>query len=788
MAVEYLELIKLIQFPVQEEVVEGQSWFVITGPDGIGRRISEENMRLFFSYFNAGFMGSATTSTDPDTSLGSQVYIAAQTGTYSNMGGLEVDIEDGLNLLIYNGSTWSKSVVPIDLSGYATAEALETVHGEIGSAINLLEKIATEGNQIFNKNDVTYGIYDNSGNRQPSVNSISTPKIKISEGETNISISHNDTLASGFDAKVLFFDSYGVFISYINKSTTDLVDLDIPEDAEYFAINIASIIGGVGEATDNTYVNRLMVNYGAEILPLEPYAIHLTESILAPVYNLIGEKEVELNSNISTVINSMRDGGPIPIIYGDLEYRSYSSNGSYVTSASQITQSDSGTYNTFSSSAGTRVIYFRTGFIGGEGLNISISFRLNSGSVGVGLGFESKSTSDYKAFLLASASGNLYTVSPFTVNVIESDVSAYTSDDDMELMFFVENGVQKVSIYKNTSLISTHVLPELISGELSIAMRSTASVSIEVDKLQVSAAPTLASVAYVQEAMKSQLTITPFANYPLPKKPESLKILAIGNSFSIDTMHFVPTINSTVGIDNVKLSMMVIAGGSLQDHHTNYFANSDVYTQHNSQAGTTTWQTQNNRTLIQAIESDDWDLITFQQGSTWSGVYPTVEPYLNDLIAEVKKRCPNPGVTIGWNSTWAFASNTTRPGWSEYYDSDQDTMYEAIMTVARNVMRDSGIDLIIPTGTTIQNLRNSGFDSSPNEMTRDTYHIDYGAGRYACACAFFQSVISPVFGKSIRLDTTFTTSEGNLPVTSGNRSEIQDAAIQATVSRFTTAS
>lgn len=47
MAIESLELIKINEFPVQQEVVAGESWFVITGPDGVGRRISESNMKAY---------------------------------------------------------------------------------------------------------------------------------------------------------------------------------------------------------------------------------------------------------------------------------------------------------------------------------------------------------------------------------------------------------------------------------------------------------------------------------------------------------------------------------------------------------------------------------------------------------------------------------------------------------------------------------------------------------------------------------------------------------------------
>lgn len=71
---------------------------------------------------NSAFLGGATTSTVPDEGLGSQIWQATQSGTYTNMGGLEVDLAEGVTYLIFDGEDWSKSTTPVDLGGYATRE------------------------------------------------------------------------------------------------------------------------------------------------------------------------------------------------------------------------------------------------------------------------------------------------------------------------------------------------------------------------------------------------------------------------------------------------------------------------------------------------------------------------------------------------------------------------------------------------------------------------------------------------------------------------------------------
>lgn len=61
---------------------------------------------------NATYTGIATPSTNPGAPDGNVFYIATQAGTYSNFGGAE--LEAGLSILLWNGSSWSVTkVMPI---------------------------------------------------------------------------------------------------------------------------------------------------------------------------------------------------------------------------------------------------------------------------------------------------------------------------------------------------------------------------------------------------------------------------------------------------------------------------------------------------------------------------------------------------------------------------------------------------------------------------------------------------------------------------------------------------
>jgi len=76
---------------------------------------------------NAAFFGHASLSTVPNIELGPQFYIASQEGTYPEFGNLTVDMSDGMNILSYDGTVWSKIIVTMSL----TATAGSTTYNEV---------------------------------------------------------------------------------------------------------------------------------------------------------------------------------------------------------------------------------------------------------------------------------------------------------------------------------------------------------------------------------------------------------------------------------------------------------------------------------------------------------------------------------------------------------------------------------------------------------------------------------------------------------------------------------
>lgn len=67
--------------------------------------------------YESGFQGSITPDTLPASGWIPGIYTAEVSGTYPNQGGIVVNLNDGFTALIYNGTTWSKIVLPIDVNG-----------------------------------------------------------------------------------------------------------------------------------------------------------------------------------------------------------------------------------------------------------------------------------------------------------------------------------------------------------------------------------------------------------------------------------------------------------------------------------------------------------------------------------------------------------------------------------------------------------------------------------------------------------------------------------------------
>lgn len=247
-----------------------------------------------------------------------------------------------------------------------------------------------------------------------------------------------------------------------------------------------------------------------------------------------------------------------------------------------------------------------------------------------------------------------------------------------------------------------------------------------------------------------------FDNYPLPSAPDTLRILAVGNSFSDDGMEYLPGLLEAAGVHNVILGRLYIGGCSLERHCKEYLEGLRNYIYYKSENNR--WVTVSKMAaLVDGLKDEPWDVITMQETSGRTGIYGTYKEWIPRLAAIIRKEALNPHATIAWHETWAYAANSDH-GMFKLYDRNQMNMYSGIVDCVSQASVEFGIPVVIPSGDAVQLARNTRLNNESEvpaackvyQLTRDGYHLTRQFGRYIAACTWFETLIKPTLGKSVR--------------------------------------
>ncbi len=213
------------------------------------------------------------------------------------------------------------------------------------------------------------------------------------------------------------------------------------------------------------------------------------------------------------------------------------------------------------------------------------------------------------------------------------------------------------------------------------------------------------------------------------------KILTIGNSFSCDAVEYLKDISACGGINDLFIHNMSIGGCSLE-HHAGclksgaYEYSLGINAKHARAAS-----------LPEEIKAYDWDVITLQQASHFSGMYDeTYQPFLDELVSFIREHKPN--AKIYWHKIWAYDKDSTHGGFASY-GNDQESMANAIDEAAKKAAEFIGAP-IIPSGDVIRELRKLPEFDYPGEgqsLCRDGFHMHLFYGRYAVAATWFETVL-----------------------------------------------
>lgn len=221
---------------------------------------------------------------------------------------------------------------------------------------------------------------------------------------------------------------------------------------------------------------------------------------------------------------------------------------------------------------------------------------------------------------------------------------------------------------------------------------------------------------------------------------KEIRILAIGNSFSVDVVEqHLYNLGEAAGT-TIVIGNLYIGGCHLEKHWKNICTERKAYSYRKITANGK--RAVYPKTSIQhALRDEQWDFVMVQQQSALGGLYCSYGMYLPEMLQAIRKEVAATTKIIIMQ-TWAYQSNATHNMFA-IFDYDQQKMYKALVKAYNKVFKDKqyGFSALVPNGTAIQNGRTYFGDT----LTRDGFHLDKRVGRYIGAC----TICEVLLGKSV---------------------------------------
>jgi len=187
---------------------------------------------------------------------------------------------------------------------------------------------------------------------------------------------------------------------------------------------------------------------------------------------------------------------------------------------------------------------------------------------------------------------------------------------------------------------------------------------------------------------------------------KDLKVLMIGNSFSICVGTYLPQIVHSFPEHSLELTSAYIGGCTLDRHvrcikaaEKDPDAGKYLISIWNSRLSDPTSAQRYYGNLIDVLKKQPYDIVTIQQGSVKSWIRESYEPYAGELISFVRKCQPDAEIVI--QQTWSYRVDAPQ---LERFKVDQTGMYEGLRDAYR-ALAEKYKFRVIPTGDAIQLFR-----------------------------------------------------------------------------------
>ncbi len=298
------------------------------------------------------------------------------------------------------------------------------------------------------------------------------------------------------------------------------------------------------------------------------------------------------------------------------------------------------------------------------------------------------------------------------------------------------------------------------------------------------------------------------------KETKSLKILTLGHSLTVDSCYMLAAVAAAEGYEDLTVGTLYYSGCPLNRHVAHLKANERAYTLYISktkESPNSPPEQMKDVTMEDALRFDKWDIIIMQGGTFeiaqentfTAGHIQIIQQYVNDNKL-------NPNAIFAWHMPWAFATDpdlmnsytasTNNPYISGYlpYNNDRLKLYnEFTKCVEKYILPDETFQVLIPSGTAIENAMSSYLDEK--DLLRDYAHAT-DLGRVIAAYTWYCVLSGTEQLEEIKFDTIpktlfkTTAAPVDWPLTDAEKAIIIESVnnalknpLQQTQSQYTTA-
>ncbi|MBQ4199197.1 MAG: DUF4886 domain-containing protein [Kiritimatiellae bacterium] len=200
--------------------------------------------------------------------------------------------------------------------------------------------------------------------------------------------------------------------------------------------------------------------------------------------------------------------------------------------------------------------------------------------------------------------------------------------------------------------------------------------------------------------------------------PDALKVLMIGNSFSICNLRQMPKIAAAMG-KKLDIASLYIGGCSLERHWSNTTNSVLRPYRFDRVVDGRKMVAKGKANVADALVLDKWDVVTVQQASHFSWSPETYEPFGGRLVAKIRELAPQAKIFV--QETWSY------PPWDarlKKFGFGPEEMYSRLHSAYAGFAARHGLGTI-PVGSAAEALsnRNSLFKKPDFHFNRDGEYL-----------------------------------------------------------------